>query len=138
MDHEKAGEKRLLELNQLDEWRTLAYDSATLYKERMKKWHDKHILPTTFVVGQKVLLYNSRLRLFPGKLRSRWTGPYVIQKVHPFGAVDLIHPEGRIFKVNGHRLKPYIEGYKKDDEEVTYLTDPGNENSGDHEPETRT
>src|SRR4051812_20525626 len=136
MDHEKAGEKRLLELNQLDEWRTLAYDSATLYKERMKRWHDKHILPTTFVVGQKVLLYNSKLRLFPGKLRSRWTGPYVIQKVYPFGAVDLIHPEGRIFKVNGQRLKPYIEGYKKNDEELTYLTEPRNENSGNHEPET--
>src|SRR3954466_8566841 len=69
MDSEKAGEKRLLELNQLDEWRTLAYDSATLFKERMKKWHDQHIRPTTFIVEQKVLLYNSILRLFPRKLR---------------------------------------------------------------------
>src|SRR5436189_4774011 len=59
---------------------------------------------------------------------------YVIQKVHPFGAVDLIHPEGRTFKVNGQRLKPYIEGYKKNEEELTYLT---NENSGDHEPEIK-
>src|SRR3954465_1535521 len=112
----------------------LAYDSATLYKERMKRRHDKHILPTTFVVGQKVLLYNSRLRLFPGKLRSRWTGPYVIQKVYPFGAVDLIHLKDEFSRINRQRIKPYIEGDKKEDEELIHLKGAGNENSGDYEP----
>ena len=111
LDSTKSGEKRLLELNELDEWRTFAYDNQRLYKERMKKLHDKFIQPKNFEVGQKVLLYNSRLKLFLGKLKSRWSGPFVIEKIYPHGAVDLIAPDdGRVFKVNGARIKPYIEG----------------------------
>ena len=68
MDAKKAGEKRLLQLNDLDEFRLRAYDSAKVYKEKTKKWHDKRILKREFHVGDKVLLFNSRLRLFPGKL----------------------------------------------------------------------
>src|SRR3954464_8678786 len=81
------------------------------YKERMKKLHDKFIQPKNFEVGQKVLLYNSRLKLFPRKLKSRWSGPFVIEKIYPHKAVDLIATnDGRVFKVNGARIKPYIEG----------------------------
>ncbi|KAI3773935.1 hypothetical protein L1987_48474 [Smallanthus sonchifolius] len=63
-----------------------------------------------FRVRGRVLLYNSRLRLFPGKLKSRWTGPYTVREVFPYGTVKIEHEDGRIFKVNGHRLKPYIDG----------------------------
>ncbi|KAI3802285.1 hypothetical protein L1987_30415 [Smallanthus sonchifolius] len=63
-----------------------------------------------FQVGGRVLLYNSRLRLFPGKLKSRWTGPYTVKEVFPYGTIEIEHEDGRIFKVNGHRLKPYIDG----------------------------
>lgn len=68
MNHAKSEEKRLLQLNQLDEWRKMAYDNMKLCKERAKKWHDMHIRPTSFTFREKVLLYNSRLRLFPSKL----------------------------------------------------------------------
>ena len=63
-----------------------------------------------FHVGQKVLLYNSRLKLFPGKLRSRWSGPYDIVQIFPSGAIEITKPGHESFKVNGQRLKPYYEG----------------------------
>ena len=106
----EAGEKRILQLNELDEFRQEAYENAKLYKEKTKQWHDKHIMRREFHVGQKVLLFNSKLRLFPGKLRSRWSGPFEVTKVLPFGAIEVTHPTKGTFKVNGQRLKPYIDG----------------------------
>jgi hypothetical protein len=107
-DIKLAGEKRLLQLNELDEFRLDSYENARIYKEKTKKWHDKHIVKREFFVGQQVLLYNSRLRLFPGKLRSRWSGPFTIAKIFPHGAIELYHEEKGNFKVNGQRLKPYL------------------------------
>lgn len=55
-----------------------------------------------------MLLFNSRLKLFPGKLKSRWSGPFKLIKVYPYGAVDLLDEKsGREFKVNGQRVKHY-------------------------------
>ena len=107
---DKAGETRKLQLDELEELRNDAYDCAKNYKDRMKAMHDRHILMKEFHPGQKVLLYNSRLHLFPGKLKSRWTGPYIVHIVHPHGAVEVQSPkDGNIFKVNGQRLKPFLE-----------------------------
>ncbi|MDF3573277.1 hypothetical protein, partial [Enterobacter cloacae] len=73
--------------------------------------HDKHISRKTFEPNQKVWLFNSRLRLFPGKLRSRWDGPYTVTNVFSHGAIEISNPRnGSTFTVNGQRLKPYIEG----------------------------
>ena len=83
----ETGEKRLLDLNALDELRLDAYESARIYKEKAKRWHDKHILRKSFEVGDEILLFNSRLRLFPEKLRSRWFGPFKIS--HVFHMVQL-------------------------------------------------
>ena len=66
-----VGEERLLKLNEMDEFRLEAYENATIYKERTKRWHDKHLVRREFKVGNKVLLFNSRLKVFPSKLRSR-------------------------------------------------------------------
>jgi hypothetical protein len=109
-DMQQAGGKRLLQLNEMDEFRNDAYENSRIYKERTKQWHDKFIQGKEFRVGEKVLLYNSRLRLFPGKLKSRWTGPFTVVKVYPYGTVELQHPEKGNFKVNGQRLKRYLEG----------------------------
>ena len=73
---QREGEKRSLQLNEMDEFRNNAYENAQIYKGKTKMWDDKHILWRDFVVGQKVFLFNSRLRLFPGKLCSRWSGPF--------------------------------------------------------------
>ena len=82
-----------------------AYENSKIYKERTKKWLDKQILRREFALRQQVLLFNSRLKLFLGKLRSRWTGPYTIDKVSSFGAIDLKDKAGYIIRVNGQRLK---------------------------------
>ena len=81
MDSTLAGEKRLLQLSELDEFRNEAYENARIYKEKTKAWHDKHITRKEFAAGQQVLLFNSRLKLFPGKLKSRWSGPFTVTKV---------------------------------------------------------
>ena len=120
-DLAKAGQKRLLQLNELDELRRNAYENAKIYKERTKVWHDKHILKKEFKVGEFVLLYNSRLKLFPGKLRSKWTGPFKVIQVFPHGALELKGNEGN-FKVNGHRCKLYYGGEQMDEKEVTHLS----------------
>ena len=60
------------------------------------------------MVGDLVLLFNSRLRLFPGKLKSKWTGPYTVTQLFPHGAVELETKEGVRFKVNGQRIKIYL------------------------------
>ena len=103
-----AGEKRKLQLNELDEWRRFAYDNMRIYKEKTKSYHDRHIrYPKEFREGDQVLLFNSRLKLFLGKLKSRWSASFTVKKVFPHGAVELEHPEHENCKVNGHRLKLY-------------------------------
>ena len=113
-DLKKAGRKRLLQLNELDELRMNAYENAKLYKDRTKLWHDKHLSKKKFREGELVRLYNSRLRLFPGKLKSQWSGPFIVIKVYPHGAIDIANEKGEIFKVNGHHLKPYLIGQEID------------------------
>ncbi|XP_058211706.1 uncharacterized protein LOC131323883 [Rhododendron vialii] len=91
---------RRLQLNELEQIRRDAYDNAAIYKAKVKAYHDKRIHRKDFDVGQKVLLYNSKLHLFSGKLRSRWVGSYVIEHVYPHGAVDVLNPiNGKSFKV---------------------------------------
>ena len=120
----KTGQKRLLQLNELDELRMNAYENAKLYKDRTKLWHDKHLMKKDFHEGELVLLYNSRLKLFPGKLRSRWSGPFKIVKVHSYGAIEISTNDGKIFKVNGHRLKPYLIGQEVPPTKSIYLSNP--------------
>ena len=98
-DLAQAGEQRLLQMNELDELRRESYESSRIYKERLKLFHDKTI---------------TRLHMFPGKLRSRWTGPFVVKVVYPYGAVEIENPEnGKPFNVNGQRLKPFLENFDR-------------------------
>ena len=89
MSLEESGLHRKLQLQELEEIRNEAYENGEIYKVKTKAWHDKMISRKTFEVGQKVLLFQSRLRLFPGKLRSRWIGPFIIVKVFPHGVVEI-------------------------------------------------
>ena len=89
LDLDAAGKKRMLQLNELDEFRLQAYENNKMYKEKVKRWHDRKLHPKLFVPGQQVLLFNSRLRLFPGKLKSRWSGPFIVKTVFPHGAVEI-------------------------------------------------
>ena len=78
MDSKVAGEKHMLQLSKLDEFRNEAYENARIYMENTKSWLEKHIVRKEFEPGQQVLLFNSRLKLFPGKLKSRWSGPFIV------------------------------------------------------------
>ncbi|CAN6562049.1 unnamed protein product [Malus baccata var. baccata] len=121
-EYQAAGEKRKLQLNELEEWRNEAYENAKIYKERTKKFHDKAIIRKEFVPSQKVLLYNSRLRLFPGKLRSKWIGPFEVNQVMPHGAIEIKNLQtGELFKVNGQRLKHYLDATLSETKEVSYF-----------------
>nr|GEZ71279.1 reverse transcriptase domain-containing protein [Tanacetum cinerariifolium] len=81
-----------------------------IYKEWTMKLHDDKIKNRIFNVGDQVLLFNSRLKIFSGKLKSRWSGPFTISEIYPYGTAKLIHPYGFNFKVNCHRLKHYHGG----------------------------
>ena len=126
-DIDSASIERKWQINEVDEWRQKAYDTSFIYKKRTKKWHDKRLKAhKVFHEGDRVLLYNSRLHLFPGKLKSRWCGPFIIHKVFPYGTVELYHPEKGNFKVNGHRLKHYHGDMLEHEERVSmalYLVD---------------
>ena len=77
-------------------------------RTKQKKWHDQRILRKEFKAGDQVLLFNSRLRLFPGKLKSKWSGPFTVVSSTQFGVVTLINSKQEEFKVNGQRLKHYL------------------------------
>ncbi|CAN6586453.1 unnamed protein product [Malus baccata var. baccata] len=114
MDIDAAGLHRKLQLNELEEIRNETYENTHIYKEKTKVVHDKMICSKTFYVGQKVLLFNSYLRLFPGKLRSKWIGPFVVTNVFPYRVVQIQSLKtGHEFKVNGHHLKPYYKCFEE-------------------------
>ncbi|GJU30169.1 reverse transcriptase domain-containing protein [Tanacetum coccineum] len=90
MDLTLASESRLMQLNELAELRDGAYENTRIYKERTKKWHDSRLRgDKDFKVGDKVLLYNSRLKMYPGKLKSKWSGPNIVKTVYPHGAIEI-------------------------------------------------
>nr|GEU45755.1 hypothetical protein [Tanacetum cinerariifolium] len=85
-----------------------AYENSLIYKERTKKLHDSKIENRIFNVGDQVLLFNFRLKIFSRKLKTRWSGPFTITHVFLYGTVELSQPNGPNFKVNGHRVKHYF------------------------------
>ncbi|GJZ40082.1 reverse transcriptase domain-containing protein [Tanacetum coccineum] len=109
-DLKTAGDHQKLQLNELNELRDQAYENSFIYKERTKKLHDSKIKSRIFNVGDQVLLFNSRLKIFSGKLKTRWSGPFTITKVFPYRTIELCQPDGPNFKVNGHRVKHYFGG----------------------------
>nr|GFB03621.1 reverse transcriptase domain-containing protein [Tanacetum cinerariifolium]GFB14961.1 reverse transcriptase domain-containing protein [Tanacetum cinerariifolium] len=109
-DLKTAGGHQKLQLNELNELRDQAYKNSLIYKERTKKLHDDKIKNRIFIVGDQVLLFNSRLKIFSGKLKSRWSGPFTISEIYPYRTTKLIHLDGCNFKVNCHRLKHYHGG----------------------------
>jgi hypothetical protein len=121
---DEAGKLRKLQMNELEELGNEAYESSRIYKAKMKTFHDKRILRKTFVENQKVYLYNSRLHKHPGKLRSRWDGPYIVKHVSEHGAIEVEDPRDRCtFKVDGQRLKPALERFVQEEETIP-LEDP--------------
>nr|GEW94730.1 hypothetical protein [Tanacetum cinerariifolium] len=110
-DLKTMGDHRKLQLNELNELRDQAYENSLIYKEKMKKLHDSKIKNRIFNVGDRVLLFNSRLKIFSRKLKTHWTRPFTVAYVFPYGTIELSQADGPNFKVNGHRLKHYFGGH---------------------------
>ncbi|RDX91643.1 hypothetical protein CR513_26353, partial [Mucuna pruriens] len=125
--YNQADEQRKLQLQELDELRLEAYENSRIYKQRVKKFHDQKILRKDFHVGQKVMLFNSRLKLIAGKLHSRQDGPFVITNIFPHDAVQLKDEHSNnTFQVNEHQIKPFYEGLapSEGDMEIISLMEP--------------
>ena len=91
----------------------------------MKVFNDKQIMRKSFTPDQKVFLFNSRLHLFPGKLRSRWSIPFIVHTVFPHGAIKIKDPKDDVtFKGNDQRLKPYLEYQPYGEDTEINLSDP--------------
>ncbi|GJW15313.1 reverse transcriptase domain-containing protein [Tanacetum coccineum] len=120
MDLIAATKNRFMELNELIKLRDGAHENTRIYKERTKIWHDSRIRgDKDFKVGDLVLLFNSRFKMHPGKLKSRWYGLNVVKTVYPYGTVEITDKNGVRFKVNGQRLKKYHERHiDTEDKEV--------------------
>ncbi|GJW56450.1 reverse transcriptase domain-containing protein [Tanacetum coccineum] len=105
-----AGDHQKVQLNELNELCDHAYENSLIYKEKTKRIHDSKIKNRIFNVGDRVLLFNSRLKILSGKLKTRWNGPFTVTQVFPYGTVELSQNSGQNCKVNGHRLKHYFRG----------------------------
>ena len=103
IDFQVAEEKRMLQVNELDEFWYEAYENSKICNEITKAWHDKHIMRNEFQPRQQVLKCL-------GKLKSRWSRPFFITQVFPYGSVELSHLNKENFMVNGKRLKLYFGG----------------------------
>ncbi|XP_009782004.1 uncharacterized protein [Nicotiana sylvestris] len=110
LEWDVAASLRVAHLNELDEFWYHAYTSSSLYNEKMKYLHDKYIWNKEFKKGDLGLLFNSRLRMFPGKIKPKWSGPFEVVGVTPFGALDLKNKNDEVFRVNGHWVKYYLGG----------------------------
>nr|GEV15502.1 reverse transcriptase domain-containing protein [Tanacetum cinerariifolium]GEY68805.1 reverse transcriptase domain-containing protein [Tanacetum cinerariifolium] len=107
-DMKIADDHRKVQINELNELRDQAYENSLIYKEKTKILHDSKIKNRVLNIGDRVLLFNSHLKIFSGKLKSCWSGPFTIYQVYPYGTVELSQPDGPKFKVNGHLLKHYF------------------------------
>jgi hypothetical protein len=122
MDLKVAETKRKIQITKHEEWRKKAYHSDKLYKERIKRWHDKRVRTKQFKLGVKVLLFNSRVHLFGhGKPHSKWEGPYLVLHATDHGAVTLQYNDGDTFKANVQHLKLFLEPNPQDFKEVDVL-----------------
>nr|GEW97659.1 reverse transcriptase domain-containing protein [Tanacetum cinerariifolium] len=102
-----VGDQRKVQLNELHDH---AYENSLIYKEKTKRIHESKIKNHVFNVGDRVLLFNSRLKIFSEKLKTPWSGPFTIARVFPYGTVELSQANRPNFKVNGHRVKHYFGG----------------------------
>lgn len=120
-DIKTSSEKRLIQLCELDEIRNEAYKTQEFTK---KGQNDKKIIPRYFKKCDQVMLFNSRLKLFPGKLKSKWLGTFKIKEVSPYRAITLWDPSGGDFTVNGQCCKPYLADALIDESDKIPLSSP--------------
>ncbi|GJX74746.1 reverse transcriptase domain-containing protein [Tanacetum coccineum] len=105
-----AGDHRKIQLNELNKLRDHAYENSLIYKRENQEILTPISKTAFFNVSDRVLLFNSRLKIFSGKLKTRWSRPFTVTQVFPYGTIELSQNSMPNFKVNGHRLKHYFGG----------------------------
>ncbi|XP_058747192.1 uncharacterized protein LOC131620205 [Vicia villosa] len=81
------------------------------HKDKDKANHEGKTHHKNFKVGQMVLVCNSRLKVFPSKLKSKWSGPFVVKEVRNYGAIVVEDPKTQeSWNVKEQRLKGYHDG----------------------------
>lgn len=115
LDLSQAQKERLLQLNGLDEQRLQALLHSEVVQLQRKIWHDRHLKEKQFQEGDWALLYDSRYKYFKVKMRTRWLGPYIVERCNDNGSVLIrtIDEETIPMLVNGHRLKVYRKPLSK-------------------------
>ena len=111
-----------MQISKLKEWRDKVYHKTSIYKERSKRWNDIRLKPKFFNLGDKVLLFSSRVKLFyHEKLRNKWLGPYLVIDTSSHGAITIQDDDGNTYKVNGQQLKLFLDHNKALDEEIDVI-----------------
>ena len=127
LDVTEAQKRRLNKLNKLDENQLAAVDQTLLIQQQRSNWHNQFIKKKVLCEGDWALLYNSRFkRDFKGKLRTRWLGPYLVDRVFDKGTVCLVtivENHAPLF-ANGHRLRLYHKPISKESFISQIATDP--------------
>nr|GEX10233.1 hypothetical protein [Tanacetum cinerariifolium] len=125
---ESAGDHRKLQLNELSELRDQAYENSVIYKERTKKLHDSKIKNRIFNVSDQVLLFNSCLKILSEMLKTRWSGPFTITRVFPYGTIELSQPSGLNFKSKPGNIEHKIGSlHQKPDQWAFFYNNQANE-----------
>ena len=122
MDSTLAGEKRLLQLIELDEFRNEAYETPAFIRRKPKPGTTNTSPERSSQPDNKFFYSIPALKLFPGKLKSRWSGPFTVTKVFPHGGAEVSHLEKGTFTVTIQRLKPYYGGEFLADKQIIPLT----------------
>nr|GEY21085.1 hypothetical protein [Tanacetum cinerariifolium] len=120
-DLQTVGDHRKVQLNDINELRDQAYENSLIYKEKTKRRHDSKIKDRVFNIGDRVLLFNSRLKIFSGKLKSRWSGPFTISLVFPYGTLKDLPPHLEYAFLKGDDNLPVIIAKDLSVEEKTAL-----------------
>nr|GEV99752.1 reverse transcriptase domain-containing protein [Tanacetum cinerariifolium] len=92
------GDHLKVQLNELNELRDQAYENSLIYKEKTKRIHDSKIKDRVCNVGDRVILFNSRFKIFSGMLKTCWSGPFTMTQVFPYGTVELSQTDRPNFK----------------------------------------
>ncbi|GJT27686.1 reverse transcriptase domain-containing protein [Tanacetum coccineum] len=111
-DLKSISDHRKVQMNELNELRDQAYENSLIYKEKTKKIHDSKIKNRVFNIGDQVLLFNSQLKIFLGKLKTCWTGPFTVTQVFLYGTVELSQTDGQNFKVTEDDPRVLNDGWE--------------------------
>lgn len=99
LDPDLADKKIVNQLHELENFQLHAYENVKIYKEKIKRWHDRNIVASTFSPRDKV--FNSRIRLFRKKTRLKWSGPIEVVRMTQHEVFELKGKRGPTFLVNG-------------------------------------